>query len=144
MVLPQWGHFSFLMRGLQWCCLSEALLGTNLTDILHLCWVLSTGQSIACSMCRIYTSILANMASSWASVKVLLQPIVVDLILKEKKSGFFSPYLQIYRSIDIPSWGKKKKLTYVKLKDVSYFFRTVEINRFKHIFVSSSNIFDQI
>ena len=50
------------------------------------------------------------MASSWASIKVLLQPIVIDfLILKEKESGFFSPYSQIYSSIDIPSWGRKKE-----------------------------------
>ena len=40
----------------------------------------------------------------------------------------------------MPSLGRKKKLAYVKLKEVSYFCSTVEINCFKHIL----NIFDHI
>ena len=39
MVLPQFGHFFFLMGGSQWCCLSAASLEKNLVHLLNLCLV---------------------------------------------------------------------------------------------------------
>ena len=80
MVLLQWGHFSFLMGGSQWCCFSTASLEKNLVHLLHLWFVLLIKYFIGCSICRISSSTSVNMASSWSSVKALLQPIVVDLI----------------------------------------------------------------
>ena len=108
MVLPQWGHFSFLMGGSQWCCLSAASLEKNLVHLLHLCLVLSIKYSIGCSIYRTSSSVAVNMALSWSSVKVLLQPIVVDLIWKEKKSSLIAGS-NIYKSIDMLSWGRKKE-----------------------------------
>ena len=75
MVLLQWGHFSFLIWGSQWCCSSAASFEKNLVHFLHLCLVLSIKHSIGCSICRISSSVTANMASSWSLVKFLLQPI---------------------------------------------------------------------
>ena len=46
MVLPQWGHLSFLMGGSQWCCLRAALFEKNLEQLLHLYLVLSIKHSI--------------------------------------------------------------------------------------------------
>ena len=79
-VLPKWEHFSFLMGGSLWCYLNAASLEKNLVHLLHLCLVLSKKNSIGCSVCRISSSVAVNMASNWSSIKVLLQPIVVDLI----------------------------------------------------------------
>ena len=76
MVLLKWKHFSFLMSSSHWCCSSAALFEKNLVHLLHLCLVLSIKHSI----CRISSSVSVNMASSWPSVKFVLQPIVVDLI----------------------------------------------------------------
>ena len=80
MVLLQWGHFSFLMGGSQWCCFSTSLLDKTLVHHLNLWLVLSIKHSIGCSICCISSSAAVNMASSWSSVKALLQPVVVDLI----------------------------------------------------------------
>ena len=46
MALPQWRHFSFLMGGWQWCCLSSVSFEKNLAHFLHLCWVLSFYSNI--------------------------------------------------------------------------------------------------
>ena len=79
MVLAQWEHFSFLMGSSQWCCFSEASLEKNLLHLLYLRLVLSRKHSIGCSICRIFSSVVVNVASSWSSVKALLQ-LAVDLI----------------------------------------------------------------
>ena len=50
-------------------------------------------------------------------------------------------YIQIYRHAQL---RKKKKLVYVKLKEIYFFCSKVETNRFKHILIISSNIFDHI
>ena len=80
MVLLQWGHFSFFIWSSHWCCLSASSFEKNLVHLLHLCLVLSIKLSNGCSVCCISSSVAVNMASSWLSVKFLLQPIVVDLI----------------------------------------------------------------
>ena len=80
MVLLQWGHFSFLIWGSHWCCLCTALFEKNLVHLFHLCLALSIKHSTDCFISCISSSVAVNMASSWSSVKFLLQPIVVDLI----------------------------------------------------------------
>ena len=85
MALAQWGwgggrgggNFFFLKGSSKWCCLSAVSLEKNLTHFLHLCLVLSIGQSIGCLMRCISSSVVENMTWSWASVKVLLQPSVL-------------------------------------------------------------------
>ena len=70
MALRQWGRFSFLMGGSQWCCLSKASLEKNLVHLLHLFWFLSIKNSIGCSICCISSSVVANVTSRWASVQL--------------------------------------------------------------------------
>ena len=75
LVLLQWWHFSFLIWGSQWWCLSTALFEKNLVHFLHLCLVLSIKHSIDCSISTILHQLL--------SIKLLLQ-CNTDLILKKK------------------------------------------------------------
>ena len=71
MALPQWEHLSFLMGGSQWCCLSAALLKKNLCSVLG---------SFYWTLHRLFDLLHVHRSSSWASVKILLQSIAVDLI----------------------------------------------------------------
>ena len=80
MALLQWRHFYFSIWGSQWCCLRVAPFEKNLVHLLYLCLVLSIKHFIGRSSYRISSSVAVNMASSWSSVKFLLQSIVVDLI----------------------------------------------------------------
>ena len=64
MVLPQWGHFYFLMGGSQWCCLIAASLKKNLVHLLHLCLVLFIKHSIGCSICCISSSVAISPRQS--------------------------------------------------------------------------------
>ena len=50
MVLPQLGHFSFLMGDSQWCCFNAASLEENLAHLLHSWLVLLIKHSISCSI----------------------------------------------------------------------------------------------
>ena len=50
MVLPQLGHFFFLMGDSQWCCFNAASLEENLAHLLHSWLVLSIKHSISCSI----------------------------------------------------------------------------------------------
>ena len=74
MALPRWGHFSFLMGVSQWCYLSAASFEKSLVHLLHICvgfFKHSIKHSNVFSMYHISSSVVANMASSWALVKVL-------------------------------------------------------------------------
>ena len=96
--LQQWDHFSFLIVGSQWCCFSAVSLEKNLVHLLHLWLVLSIKHSISCSISRTSWSVTVNMASSWSSVKAFVQPVLVDLIWKERKSSLITrANIQIYR-----------------------------------------------
>ena len=86
---------------------------------MHFCLTLSIKHSICCSIYRISSWITINMAASWSSVKVLLQPIVVDLIKKKKiLLNCQSKYIQIHTHVQQRKkkrswfmWNLKKFLT---------------------------------
>ena len=98
MDLLQWGHFSFLMGGSQWCCLGAASSEKNLVHLFHLCLVLSIKHSIGCSICRISSLVVVNMDRR---LNFCSNPLLLTWFKKKKLSLIAIANKQIYRHVQL-------------------------------------------